>query len=351
MSAQNLQSQFPNSDILPELTGAFRISPVKGFDRGPSVFRFDPSGILKINGAYHVYYTRFSPLDHWSDLFQTPNQTQIWLATSEDGWHWKEAGQVLEDSPSESWHRTGKHAPHVIHVNDMFYLFYTAHVGPEYHNKRIGLAMSDTPTGPFRHTGDGPLMDAGPEVFDSVGQDDSCVLQRDNKFWWYFKGYGTDPRTGRPINNRLCLATADAPHGPYTRSDQNPVTLTHTGCVWPHGSGLAMISDAADTSKTHPYPPCIQYSQDGTDFVRGAAIRTTTTDDHIRAEMDLSMKHWGIHLVDPGVYCPLISNPDETDRGISWGLSQLPDGIYAPNPEGPHWFPFIVRFDCDLQTT
>lgn len=65
--------------------------------------------------------------------------------------------------------------------------------------------------------------------------------------------------------------------------------------------------------------------------------------------MALSVKHWGIHVADACVYCPQISDANETGRAVSWGLSQLPDGVYAPDPESPQWFPFIVRFDCDLQ--
>ena len=154
MSPQNPRRLPADPNTPPELTRAeFRISPVKGFDRGPSVFRFGSSGIIRIGGTYHVYYTRFSPLDNWLDVFQTPNHTQIWLATSEDGWHWSEAGQVLQDSPVESWHQAGKHSPYVIRANGAFYMFYTAHVGPDYHNKRIGLAVADTPAGPFQYNG------------------------------------------------------------------------------------------------------------------------------------------------------------------------------------------------------
>jgi hypothetical protein len=232
-------------------------------------------------------------------------------------------------------------------------MFYTAHAGPDYHNKRIGLAVADDPAGPFQHVGYGPLLDAvaGATVFDAVGQDDSCVLQRGSEFWWYFKGYGRDRETGRPINNRLCLAIADAPDGPYTRCDHNPVAMTHTGCLWPHGGGVAMISDVVDTSREHAYPPCIQYSHDGMHFTRGAAIRATTRDAHVREAMALSVVHWGVQVPDAGVYCPEVSGTGEAGRGVSWGLCQLPDGVHAPDPENPHYTPFIVRFDCDLRAT
>ena len=339
-------------DVPPELSSAkIRLSPVQGFPRGPFAFRFDPSGILAIDGIYHVYYTRFAPLDDWFDLFRLPNHSQIWLATSEDGWHWTEVGQVLPDSPVKSWHRAGKHAPHVLHANGDYYLFYTAHVGPDYHNKRIGLAVAGDPAGPFRHVGDGPLLDAeaGSTVFDSVGQDDSCVFQRGGEFWWYFKGYGMDPERGQPINNRLCLAIADSPEGPYRRYGGNPVTMAHTGCLWPHGEGVAMISDVVDTSGAHAYPPCIQYSRDGVHFIRGGEIRATSAGAEMRKGMALCLEHWGIHIADPGVYCPEVSGAGEAGRGVRWGLSQLPDGAYATDPENPQHTPFIVRFDCDLR--
>ena len=42
-----------------------------------------------------------------------------------------------------------------------------------------------------------------------------------------------------------------------------------------------------------------------------------------------------------------ISDPGESVSGVSWGLCQLPDGIYAPDPKTPQWTPYFVRFDCD----
>ena len=338
-------------NIPSELThGKFRISPVLGFERGPSVFRFEPSGIIKIGDTYHVYYTRFSPSIGWFELFNTPNHLQIWMATSKDGWHWNEVGQVLQDSPAGSWHQDGKHAPHVIRVNGAFYMFYTAHLGPDYVNKRIGLAVADNPAGPFRHIGLGPLLNAGTDsgVFDSLGQDDSCVLQREDEFWWYFKGYGINPETRRPINNRLCLAISDSIEGPYVRCADNPVTWSHTGCLWPHGNGVAMLSDVVDISGNQTYPPCIQYSRDGIHFVRGAEIQATAADADIEDAMALSVKHWGVKIIDAGVYSPKNSYPEETEGGMSFGLCQLPDGVNAPDATHPERSPFIVRFDYDL---
>ncbi len=342
---------FPAPEIPPELTSAqFRLSPVTGFGRGPSVFRFDPSGILQIDGTYHVYYTRFTRADDWFAMLETPNHTQIWLATSSDGWNWQEYGQVLADSPDNSWHRAGKHAPHVIEAHGMFYMFYTAHVGPDYFNKRIGMAQADSPAGPFRHCGQGPLLDADTStaVFDTLGQDDSCVLQRGSEFWWYFKGYGIHPDTGKVINDRLCLAIAEAPEGPYTRYEHNPVTLSHTGCLWPHGQGIAMIADVVDTSDIHPYPTCIQYSPDGIHFARGSIIHALATDPGIAQGLELSLQHWGVPTPDAGVYCPVISDAREPATGVGWGLCQLPDGEHATDPAHPHQTPFIVRFDCNL---
>jgi hypothetical protein len=110
-----------------------------------------------------------------------------------------------------------------------------------------------------------------------------------------------------------------------------------------------MISDVVDTSGDHAYPPCVQYSQDGIHFGRGGDIQATPADVEIREGMALCLQHWGIHIADPGVYCPEISSSALEGRGVSWGLSQLPDGVYATDPEQPQRTPFIVRFDCDLR--
>ncbi|MBT3275380.1 MAG: hypothetical protein HN368_19650, partial [Spirochaetales bacterium] len=86
-------------------------------------------------------------------------------------------------------------------------------------------------------------------------------------------------------------------------------------------------------------------------FARGSAIHAATHDTAVKEAMALSLKYWGGYIIDAGVYCPQISDADKTEKDMSWGLCQLPDGVYTPWPEAPMWSPFILRFDRDLKAT
>ena len=110
-----------------------------------------------------------------------------------------------------------------------------------------------------------------------------------------------------------------------------------------------MISDVVDTSANHPHPPCIRHSEDGIHFTQGAAIEATTTDPAIKSAMASSLEHWGVEVIDAGVYCPEIYEPEQPGNSVSWGLCQLPDDVYSADLARPQCSPFLLRFDCDLK--
>jgi len=80
------------------------MSPAQGL-RGNGVWRKDASNILKIGDKYHVWYARFPEGGTFEEICTRPNMEQIWMATSEDGHHWTEHGQVLPPSNEEATRR------------------------------------------------------------------------------------------------------------------------------------------------------------------------------------------------------------------------------------------------------
>lgn len=314
----------------PEESISFSLSAVRGFDRTIGVSRLDASRILYLDGKYHLWYTRFENVNSLDEIWLAPNHTTIWLAVSEDGWNWTEVGNVMEDGGSGFWPACGRHAPQVVRESGRYFMFFTANVGSEYFDKWIGIAVADRPEGPFTYIGNGALLPADTDVFDSVGQDDACVFRRDGRYWLYFKGYSFNKAENRVINNQFCLATADSITGPYVRYRNNPVTQSHTGCVWPHRNGVALISDAE--------PLSVQYSDDGKQFSRRAVATVTIDDPSLQEAVAACKKYWHVEISNPGTYWD--------ENGMYWGISQLPDVEYAPaDALEPHWYPFFVRFD------
>jgi hypothetical protein len=218
-------------------------------------------------------------------------------------------------------------------------MFFTAQLGSRWFDKRIGVAVADSRRGPFEYCGNGPLLHADPtsEVYDSVGQDDACVIRRDGRYWLYFKGYGL--AEDNIVNNQICLATAEQLTGPYERFGENPVTQSHTGCVWPHRGGVALISDM--------HPLTVQYSDDGRHFRKAPGATVSTDNPDLQPGLNACRHYWHVGISDPGVFAGDGSTPSEGTERVPWGISQLPDVEHAPTGAlPPHSYPFLVRFDC-----
>jgi hypothetical protein len=291
-----------------------RMSPAHGL-KDNKARRKDASNILKIGDKYHVWYGR-PPADvSWKEICTGLNVEQIWMATSKDGHHWTEHGQVLPPSKPGEWHGRANHAPHVVPWHGKYYLFFSAFHGPYSKEnpcigeKHFGLAVADQPEGPYEHVQDTPIFSPSPDpkAFDHYLIDDPCIIRRDGKFWMYYKGknFGTG-------ECKLGVATSEKITGPFKRPQVKPVCDApwHTGCVWPHGDGVAGIVDS----------PYLAYSSDGLHFRLGAKL-----------PKDLS---------DSGVYCPDAFDDAQKGRGITWGLC---------NKYGDGGMVRLQRFDCDIE--
>ena len=298
-------------------TTKVRMSPAHGLI-GNGAWRNDPSNILKIGDKYHVWYARFPARgsgfpskEEWNEICFRPNYTQIWMATSEDGHHWAEYGQVLPLSKPHAWHERCPHAPYVVPWNGKYYLFFSAYKGPRSYQrpgeKHIGLAVADQPEGPYKHVQDTPILSPSPDpkALDHYLIDDPCVIRREGKFWLYYKG--------RDLKLRRCwvfVAASEKITGPFIRAQAKPVSNAnwHTACLWPHAEGVAGIVESA----------CLAYSLDGLNFRLGAKI-----------PRDLS---------NNSVYCPDVLDDAQKGGGITWGMCMTIRGMLG-----------LRRFDCDLR--
>ncbi len=84
--------------------------------------------------------------------------------TSTDLINWKIEGYCYSRS---SWGENCFWAPEVYHYRSRYYLLYTARWNKN-HSLRTGLAVSDSPKGPFVDINDGPLFDMGYATIDAT---------------------------------------------------------------------------------------------------------------------------------------------------------------------------------------
>lgn len=94
----------------------------------------DPD-IIYANGKYYIYTTATGP-----------NASQFHAYSSTDLLNWTDEGIVL-DLANVSWAHTDGWAPSVCARNGNYYFYFTA-------AKKIGVAVSTSPTGPFVDKGE-----------------------------------------------------------------------------------------------------------------------------------------------------------------------------------------------------
>ncbi|MDX9771644.1 MAG: glycoside hydrolase family 43 protein [Tenuifilaceae bacterium] len=128
--------------------------------------------ILTDNGKYYMYVT--------GDGFPCFSSTDLV--------NWTYEGKTM-DLQSSKWAVRSFWAPEVIKIGKNYFLHYTA--ARQDNIKRIGLAVSDSPVGPFTDVNDKPFLDRGEK-----GSIDSHVFVDDDgrTYMYYTNAMDTNPR-------------------------------------------------------------------------------------------------------------------------------------------------------------
>jgi GH43 family beta-xylosidase len=105
--------------------------------------------------------------------------------TSKNLVEWTSVGYTFERNPEDSWCIGAFWAPEVYHVRGKFYMFYSAqwrhNPTDEKENFKIGVAVSDSPTGPFRDIRNEPLFDPGYPAIDA-----DVLFDDDGRMYLYY---------------------------------------------------------------------------------------------------------------------------------------------------------------------
>lgn len=105
--------------------------------------------------------------------------------SSNDLINWKFEGQIYFGNIENSWNLKSFWAPEVYRIDGKYYLFYSADKKDNPNNEletfSIGVAVSDSPKGPFKDLKNEPLFDPGYPIIDAnVYKDD------DGKYYLYY---------------------------------------------------------------------------------------------------------------------------------------------------------------------
>lgn len=319
----------PYEDRGNELFSNFHYSRLAGFALEPNVSRRDPSKIIRVEGAYYVYYTcrrTGAPpacREGASDTVPSADWdlADIWVARSADGFTWEELGPVTERPRKGEYGWRTNCTPDILVWQGKYYLYYQAYsdvMGPG-DSCSATVAVSDSPTGPFEALGR-PVLERGePGSWDQGCVHDPYPLVYRERIWLYYKGSPGASRGGENIIRAQGVAVADDPRGPFVRSPLNPVTNSgHETCLWPFREGIAAL-----LTRDGPEKNTIQYAPDGLNFSVKALV-----------------------LMPPYAAGPFVPDAfaDTGDgRGITWGLSHI-----CPEWSRGRRESILVRFDCAL---
>jgi len=232
-----------------------------GIGKEKSVMRRDPSDIIKVGDLYYVWYSK--------GKISSGYDATVWYATSKDGINWTEKGMSIDKNKEEgTWDHASVFTPNILVAEGKYWLFYTGtskkYKTPKWQpDSKIGIAVSDSPDGPWKRLPNNPVLKNSDNRndFDSHLIDDACLIVRDGKYWFYYKGRQLGKK---PSQTKMGVAIAEKPEGPYIKHESNPVILgNHEVLIWPQGKGVsAMIGTTGPPSITRS----ILYSEDGIEF-------------------------------------------------------------------------------------
>jgi hypothetical protein len=285
-------------------TANFTYQDITGIGNDSIYNRRDNSDIIKVDGTYYVWYSRMdSPITsgYWAT---------IWYATSKDEGHtWQEQGMALGLGEQGAFDSHSVFTPNILAFDGKYYLYYTG-VKPTPRNLEgkfegnhttdftaIGLAVSDSPDGPFKRVENNPVLEISqtPEDFDSYRIDDASLLVKDNKIWLYYKGRAIVHGAKGPGLTEMSVAYAENPEGPYTKHNGSLLDKSHEVLVWKKDDGVASL---ASISKT------INYAKDGVHF-------STMVDSLTNIPKA------------PGLYRPDLEDGNKGDNTPGWGIAMI----------------------------
>ncbi len=263
------------ADFVAAQTAAIRFEKSDAVGIGPEqgVMRRDPSDIIKVGDQYYVWYTRHNNPNNGSGYDAT-----IWYATSRDTHRWTEKGEAFGRGPKGSWDEQSVFTPNILVTRGKYWLFFTGvpkpfiNQGDRITKTAIGIAVADTPDGPWRKLDRNPILTASddPKQFDSMRVDDACLIVREGRIWLYYKGRQWN---NTPANTKMGVAIADGPEGPYVKHESNPLVAGgHEVVVWPFGRGvIALIGNVGPVGVRKT----LQYADDGIAFHKMANLAKT----------------------------------------------------------------------------
>lgn len=182
-------------------------------------------------GKYHIYASRFPKSLPFHPGWMVASEIIHGVADAPQG-PYRYSDVALPARGAQYWDGRSTHNPRILFYQDKYYLIYMGSTHPFEEpmfdeltldskwcivgrsNKRIGLAVADSPYGPWQRL-DAPILDVKPNTFYSfLTSNPSPCLQDDGSIMMMFKGRAYNAEGS---HSHMAIGMAYAPHikGPY----------------------------------------------------------------------------------------------------------------------------------------
>ncbi|MBK1875321.1 glycoside hydrolase family 117 protein [Pelagicoccus mobilis] len=314
-----------------ELYTQFKYTKLEGFDYNGgngTISRRDPSKVIYANGKYYVWYTyRNTPTSpkgaaKSSDTIPSADWdlSEIWYATSEDGFTWEEQGVAVPRPPKPNVGWRSVTTTDILYWKGKYYLYYQGFM--EASGKRgddcpVAVSYADSPDGPWTPHNKIVVANGAPGEWDQYSIHDPHPFVYKDKIYLYFK---SDSGKRGDLVRMQGLAIAEDPLGPFEKHPLNPIMNSgHETTMFPFGEGMAALV-IRDGNEHYT----IQYAPDGVNFEIASITQSLMPNA-------------------AGPYTPDAFTNTKDGRGITWGLSHVTN---ATSWDRNH--AILIRFDCDL---
>ena len=218
------------------------------------------------DGKYHMFVSRFPKSLPFHPGWMVASEIVHAVSDCPEG-PYTFSDVALPARGAQYWDGRSTHNPRILKYQGKYYLIYMGSTHPfedptmdeltldskwcivGRSNKRIGLAVSDSPYGPWTRM-DKPILDTEPDTFYSyLTSNPSPVIQEDGSVMMLFKGRAY---TGNGTYSGMAFGIAYAPtiEGPYTvMNDRQPIMQMKDGTddlmedpfFWKDGKGYHLI--------------------------------------------------------------------------------------------------------------
>lgn len=320
-----------------ELFTQFKYTRLKGFDYSNgdgTVSRRDPSRPILVDGKYYIWYTKrhtIVPPIGWNRAAEATDKipstdwdlSDIWYATSEDGFVWEEQGAAVSRPPKPKPGWRSVCTPDILVWKGKYYLYYQAFVEPSGLKGDwcpVSVSYADSPDGPWTHGGDSVIPFGKQGEWDQDATHDPHPIIYQGKIYLYYKAaYNKWPDVRDKYAVAHGLAIAEDPLGPFKKHPLNPVLNSgHETTYFPFKEGVATLAIKDGNERE-----TMQYARDGVNFEIASSLSLTPT--------------------AAAPYTPDAFTNTDYGRGVTWGLCHF---INAGTSEKR--YSIMARFDCDL---